>query len=94
MINENQPLPAEHFQRREAVKLLERVFNVAKDAYVEAIQNYGIDEENALRQIAHMDEPCRKMMWAHIQAVMSLDEEFAEEVRPVMTIISQVLGMD
>ncbi len=88
------PLSHQDRERLEAKWLLYQLFLLSKGVYIESIQELGVPAEAAERQVARLTEPTRLMMWKHIQAVMALNDDYAEEVRHEVEVIGRVLGMD
>lgn len=87
------PVLSKDKERLQAKWLLYQLFLLSKGVYVESIQELGVSAEDAQRQIARLTEPTRLMMWAHIQAVMALNSDYAEEVRHKVETIGRVLGI-
>lgn len=83
----------EQQQRYNAVAALVQLFELSQMVYVQSIQQLGVLEVDAQRQLERIDVPCRKMMLKHVEAVMALDKDFEAEVMHDVVQIKRVLGM-
>jgi len=93
-VEQANPQSEEDKLRLEATLMLYQLFLLSMNVYVESIQEYGVAEECAKRQLKRLREPTRQMMWKHVRAVMALNAEYADEARPQVEIIKRVLGME
>ena len=83
----------EQQERYNPVAILVELYKLSQMVYVQSIQQLGVLEEDAIRQIERIDSPCRKMMLKHIQAVMALDKDYEADVEHQVEEIKRVLGM-
>ena len=84
-------------ERYNAVFAIASLFDLAHMAYVLGIQKYGVCQQDAERQMERYQKssPSERLeMLKHIETVMKLDADFAEEIGPQVQRIKDVLGIE
>lgn len=86
-----------HQGRYNAAYALAQLFELSHLAYILSIQRLNVNENDAIQQMERFNDAkhlTRQMMLKHIQVVMALDSDFAEEVRGEVEKIKEVLGIE